>query len=437
MPYQPADLGPDQEALYEVLSHAEESCLDGPLDETSLDSWTECLRKACLESVMDLPGTIELLHIYRRDFEERLLPGRLQLAHYKTFDNALTNVIEFASLEFFLPELEPDLEVLPQAPHCTEAALKTLLQNEPYFPNPSLLPRYYQPVFVHLFSGCRRTADLQEQLEAIQWGPVLTPLVVSIDVMVNSSRCDLSKADQRAYWLAKAYNGQLDGGLSGPPCETWSSARHHELNGSRDPRPLRDNEQDGEALWGKDGLSLREGQQVFLGNTLLTFTLLMQLIMWARGKWFLTEHPKEPMQQDRASIWRLPFVRLLMRMPYVHRYLLWQGLYGGWSPKPTHVLVCHGGPNFAQLATQCQTTNMPKALVMGREDGSRFYSTAKLKEYPAALNYFFAASFKSWIDAAPSADVTQALPPEDLAILQSLVVTPEASSTIFGPDFAG
>ena len=251
--------------------------------------------------------------------------------------------------------------------------------------------------------------------------------------MVNKDTCDLSQAEQRAFWLRKAFDGFIDGGLAGPPCETWSSARHHELNGAMDPRPLRDLLH----LWGKPGLSLRESRQIFVGNVLLTFSLLFLYIMWLRGRWFLLEHPREPIQQERASIWRVPFVRMLMNLPNIQRFLLYQGLYGGWSPKPTHVLVTHAGDGFSPTARACETTNMPKALKMGKEANTSYYATAKLKEYPGALNYFFAVAFRDWTCSNPLTESPRDLSPADLELFQSLVVTEEDSSRIFGPDFAG
>ena len=76
-------------------------------------------------------------------------------------------------------------------------------------------------------------------------------------------------------------------------------------------------------------------------------------------------------------------MRLLLGLPGYRRFLIYQGLYGGLSPKPTHLLFAHAPANLDVLALRTRT--MPAAVKMGRVQGERFYRTAALKEYPPSF----------------------------------------------------
>ena len=61
----------------------------------------------------------------------------------------------------------------------------------------------------------------------------------------------------------------------------------------------------GRCPWGFSSLSLREAQQILIGNLLILFTLRAAIIQAAIGHYACIEHPGEPREEDKVSIWRL------------------------------------------------------------------------------------------------------------------------------------
>lgn len=98
-------------------------------------------------------------------------------------------------------------------------------------------------VFLHAFSGRRRPGDLQHYLEAAfaRNSDGVLVHVVSMDLVIDSTWGDACNAETKAFWLRGAMLGYVQGGLCGPPCETWSQARFVQIEEAmeRQPRPLR------------------------------------------------------------------------------------------------------------------------------------------------------------------------------------------------------
>ena len=423
----------DQEDFMIILLSFEDKMLETP-NTLNVDEWTADLRALCLDSILCLDALKETLQAYQRHFEDIYYGNRLRQQCYVDYSQAFTNVIESLCTEYFQPELN-FVQVGTPMSTCKEAHLAALNLSDlaGYVPSPLLFPRFKQLVFVHLFSGRRRERDLQAQLEAIDWSPALPPLVLSIDVMVDSKACNLMQQGPRDFWIQQALKGAIDGGVAGPPCETSSTARSHESNTARDPRPLRTERQ----LWGIPGLSLKEERQTFTGNSLLTFAVYLQFILWLKGRWFALEHPREPLQEGQPSIWKLPVVKMLLTLTGYDRHLVWQGLFGGPSPKPTHLMLIHQPGDFTRLETSLRSTAMPPPLRMGKDEHTGYFRTAPLKEYPAQFNLLLARAFEQWHYAAPQPPSPEDLPDDDIALLKRLVVSMETSTDIFGPDFAG
>ena len=127
--------------------------------------------------------------------------------------------------------------------------------------------------------------------------------VVSMDVVIDGQWGSACNVETRAFWLRAA--------LSGGPCETWSQGRFAEFEASigREPRPLRSLED----LWGLPSLALKELSQVAVGNELLIFSIdLMICLACAEG---VLEHPGEPKDPLKPSIWHLPIFQLLGQLP--------------------------------------------------------------------------------------------------------------------------
>ena len=381
-----------------------------------------------------VPEIQRILRQFQEDTEENEEDLLHLLGRHEDLQMGLTLLIEMVSVEFLLGEV-PN-RIAPVEPNtCTEALLRNLdPQLIQQVPHPTLLPRFRQPIFVHLYSGRRRAGDLQAQLEQLDWTPDLVPLVVSLDVMVDKGSCDMMDERQRSFWLRKAYEGAIDGGWAGPPCETWSSARHHPLNTPSQPRPLRH----ANNLWGLEGLDIREQAQVFVGNTLLCFAVLFQFIMWMKGRWMGLEHPKEPENADYPSIWRLPFIKLMLQLPGMRKLLVQQGHYEGKSPKPTHLMFAHSTDELDSLAISCRTSRLPPPVKMGRSNKpGEYYNTAELKEYPAQFCKFLALAFADWAKARPVEPFASELPSDVFEQFLALHVDLTKSREIFGPDYAG
>ena len=427
-------LTPQQEEFIDQIFALEEELIDkfDPTEPDYESDWLDRLQDLCSTSILGYSGTMESLQAFQVHFEdiiENPTPAT------EAFSVTLTNLLQLAEPDTFLRSVERSAP--PVEYRLTEDFLKQLQDSDfsSYIRDPAALPRFQETVFVHLYSGRRRDGDLQAQLESLDWEGQLPPLVVSLDVMVDASNCDMMCAAHRDLWLGHALAGRIAGGLGGPPCETFSSARFNILeNTRRAPRPVRTLQD----LWGMAGLTLKEERQVHTANVLLTFSLLLQLVLWGQGRWYTNEHPKEPDNQSHPSIWRLPITQIMEKLPCLGRVLIWQGLYGGYSPKPTHLLVAHGAEDLRRLAKTYETSPMPKALHMGLEEGpSGFYTTAKLKEYPRGFCRLLAAAYQCWALRTPLSSCAPSLRPEDIALFEKLRVSMETSVDFFGPDFAG
>ena len=426
------DLSQQQQDFAEQLFALEEELIETyEADAPDVqEQWTQKLVDVCSGSILGFEGTLHTIQVFQQHFEE--IAEQTEAA--EAFLQTLTNILALAEPNTFLRgDVQEDHSMQGKL---TEEFLKQLPLDElrSYIPAPALLTRFQETVFVHLYSGRTRPGDLQEQLESLTWEGQLPPIVVSLDMMVDASQCNMMVPHHRATWLDHALAGRIAGGLGGPPCETFSSARFNDLMDSpQAPRPVRTLAD----LWGKEGLTLREERQVHAANVLLTFSLLLQLVLWGQGRWYVNEHPKEPDNPSYPSIWRMPITNFLESLPELSRVLVWQGLYGGHSPKPTHLLVAHGAADLKRLAPQYQCSAMPRALRMGREDGSHYYTTAKLKEYPSGFCRLLAAAFQCWTLRAPLSSCAPRLSRKDHAIFEKLKVTFETSAAFFGPDFAG
>ena len=152
-------------------------------------------------------------------------------------------------------------------------------------------------IVLHLFSGRRRHGDLQEFMEKIaadQQDEML--FVVSIDIVVDSRFGDVRNSYTRQFWLSAIRAGYVLALLAGPPCNTWSAARAHQLLGDRRrhaPRVVRPADE----MWGASSLSLRELRDVSVGNELLIFTLVAFIHLYITQGYAIVEHPAPPVMK--------------------------------------------------------------------------------------------------------------------------------------------
>ena len=249
---------------------------------------------------------------------------------------------------------------------------------------PSAQGPYY---IVHLYSGRRRPHDfhaaVEEMLHQFQH---LDIRVLSIDTVVDPT---LNVHDEKLWHFLTsiARAGRVIGLLQGPPCETWTAARHCQQVDSegqvrRGPRPVRS----AQDPWGLAMVSGKELEQVYVGNVLLLKGLVLACLVTFNGRATFLEHPSMPFQEEYASIWRLGLTCLPHRPPHgpFRRVSAEQWRYGSCGVKPTNSNVPKALEECAIPGAQRPTTHL-----IGRNDDGT-YKTSKAKEYPAQLNKAFA-----------------------------------------------
>eukprot|EP00435_Cladocopium_sp_Y103_P045347 s1596_g13.t1 len=240
-----------------------------------------------------------------------------------------------------------------------------------------------QKLILHAYAGRRRRGDIEWFIDALAVKhPGFILQVVSVDIIIGSTYGDIGKESTRRFWLGHIEQGHVVAFLAGPPCNAWSRARNHALEGRRGPRVIRTPSEP----WGIASLSLRELQQIGIGTLLLGFAFhCMAALAMRSGTGFL-EHPREPEDDELVSIWRLPILRLLLALPNMRLVHLAQGLYGAHSAKPTSLLVL-GMPTLEKDLHACRVSkDLPFGLSVGRSEDGQF-RTAPLKEYPPAMCY--------------------------------------------------
>ena len=292
---------------------------------------------------------------------------------------------------------------------------------------------FAERIILHAYSGRRRHGDVQWFLEecAAQHPDVLMH-VISLDIVINSHCGDIGREEVRAQWYAGMRQRYVAGFLSGPPCCTWSKARGKQLKGksSKGPRVLRDSNH----LWGFDSVSIKEMLQLMDGHQLLGFSVIAMTILATTGGAAILEHPAEPEEQELASIWRLPLLQLLSRLPGMQHLNMAQSLLGAPSPKPTGLLVLNLPSLPSWLVRWAVCPDLPKGRSIGTDE-TGVYRTAELKEYPpamcAAMAHAFTDATLTAIHAVPEQYVEH-IPQDFLDLCQTMIS--HDFGTEYGPD---
>ena len=244
----------------------------------------------------------------------------------------------------------------------------------------------------HLFSGRRRVGDCHWWLEHIGhhlW-PGVTIRMLSLDTAVHPELGNLANGENYDYVRRFAQGGLIAGVLAGPPCETWSAARHIQLDDGAGPRPLRS-----AALpWSLPECTGQELKQSSMGTQLLMNTWTIEVAVVTNGGGAIMEHPWEHQQQpdsqdERASVWRTQaHQQWLMALPDAVRHYVEQYEYGAAGVKPTCLRALNLGaaPVVATALREGAETwrTRPTAALAGRNERGLF-RTAAAKEYPSAL----------------------------------------------------
>ena len=102
---------------------------------------------------------------------------------------------------------------------------------------PGQKPTFY---VLHLFSGHARRGDLAWWVDKVTQHQPFGVATIAFDAVHHAEKGDLTNENTFKFLLALLRSGRVLAVQAGPPCETWSVARHQALEGGgRAPRPLR------------------------------------------------------------------------------------------------------------------------------------------------------------------------------------------------------
>eukprot|EP00438_Fugacium_kawagutii_P014335 Skav219412 [mRNA] locus=scaffold377:97500:103085:+ [translate_table: standard] len=246
------------------------------------------------------------------------------------------------------------------------------------------------PVFLYVFSGRRRPGDVQTHLERYIAEFNLECHILLLDLALSSAH-DVTNPQLIATLMFWMQNGYIAAVLTAPPCETWSQARYQLTDSPHDPRPVRS----AKNPLCISGLKSAELVQVGVSNVLLFTALRLLFSAAVTGVPGILEHPLEPREPDRPSIWKLPWLKMMQDAGLIVRHNIQQARYGALAVKPTTLAVCNI-PNFktkmAQFTVAVDWANL-ELLTGRRSDGS--WKTASAKEYPDKMNQAIAFSLAS------------------------------------------
>eukprot|EP00438_Fugacium_kawagutii_P028789 Skav211404 [mRNA] locus=scaffold1528:355111:366364:+ [translate_table: standard] len=186
---------------------------------------------------------------------------------------------------------------------------------------------------LHAFSGRRRDGDCHVWLEELgpQVLPDYTVHLIALDTAIDAVQCDLFG---RGFSMAMALclRSLFAAVLAGPPCETWTAARHLHCDKPRAPRPLRSRQR----AWGLPFLTTSELRQLRVGSNLMIRSTYLEVVAILRGAGSLMEHPAIPIPEDYASTWRTELQSRIVARLFDGRLLNFgQFRHGAQSVKPT------------------------------------------------------------------------------------------------------
>lgn len=313
--------------------------------------------------------------------------GRLLAWHFRistAFHPKVTPADEH--IEAAVRDLEPLLNPVRYQRSCLQHVLHPIATSS----SCPLVPVHVvdgQPTIwvLHLFSGRRRRGDCHfwsECCTGVLPGYVIR--ILSVDTAIHGVHGNLDRGPVFMRLLRIIRKGFFAAGLTGPPCETFSAARHLKLEG-RQPRPLRS----AELPWLLENRGLRELFQTMIGSRLLLHSYIAEAELVLAGAGTIMEHPTEPPDEQKVSTWRLPcHEEWMMHLPDAFRHRIEQWRFGAVGVKPTTLRAIHLGPP-ALVAGVLHDQSDPLAIrphtsLCGRDqDGS--FRTAAAKEYPPRL----------------------------------------------------
>lgn len=290
-----------------------------------------------------------------------------------------------SGLERKLHDFEPFVDPFRLQHSCFDKFLRSVS----FMPDCSMVPvsiECGQPVLwiLHLFSGRRRKGDCHFWTQCFRdIIPGFHLRILSVDTAIHQRLGNLDRGpvfDRLVRIIRKKF---FASGLTGPPCETFSAARHLNIPGGHNPRPLRS-----AALpWLLPERTGRELYQTMVGSRLLFHSFILETELALVGAGSLMEHPKENDNEERASVWRTPcHRRLIMSLPDAVEHHVEQWKYGSSGIKPTTLRALNLGPAPIVAGTLSDMADplavRPTNPLKGRnKDGT--FKTAAAKEYPS------------------------------------------------------
>eukprot|EP00435_Cladocopium_sp_Y103_P062446 s894_g24.t1 len=315
------------------------------------------------------------------------------------------------SLQRALPPPDPDPELpcvhddrrqahdVEPLPNCFENAQALL---HPHvapavldWPLPQGVPLCVRPdgsrflLFLHLFSGRRRPDDCHDWLHrmAKDFFPDIEVVILSLDTAVGGAQCDLLSGPGVASLARIVAAGLVAGVFSGPPCETWSAARHldpPEFFRGRWPRPLRSMDR----AWGLSFLTHRELLQLDTGSALMLINLKLEIGVVLGGGAAMMEHPDEHENPEYPSTWRTLLQRNVCgAAPLSKRVHIQQWRYGASAIKPTVIRTMNLPFSAKTLHAHCiPGLPRPDGALAGIDPVTGQWRTSSAKEYPSGLS---------------------------------------------------
>eukprot|EP00438_Fugacium_kawagutii_P034295 Skav220568 [mRNA] locus=scaffold2140:124648:130443:+ [translate_table: standard] len=244
-----------------------------------------------------------------------------------------------------------------------------------------------KPVFLYVFSGRRRPGDVQEHLHRYLEEFDIDGTILLIDLAL-SDRHDVTNPKLIELLIHWVRSGYVAGLITAPPCETWSQARYQLTTSPKDPRPVRS----AANPLCISGLTSAELTQISVANVLLYTSIRLLVSAALSGVPGVLEHPLEPQDPTRPSIWRLPWLRMMHSNGLIKQHVIQQAKYGATAIKPTTLATCHL-PAFKQSMAKFTVPvqwHLLEKLTGRRSDGT--WKTASAKEYPSRMNQGLAYS---------------------------------------------
>eukprot|EP00435_Cladocopium_sp_Y103_P030710 s1969_g7.t1 len=270
-------------------------------------------------------------------------------------------------------------------------------------------------VIVHFFSGFRREGDIHNIIDQHVAATGVHIFTLSVDLCMQRQHADLATDSALRWWGSRVAAGQIVSAGGGPPCETYTAARFHALEGRPGPRPLRSAEEH----CGLPKLTRKERMQIWIGDSLLRFLLDILAILAACGMSGWIEHPQYPtwcVQASPASIWATTALKLLKGLHCCTVVSFDQCTCGAEGKKPTTLLLLRLPWVRTQLLKRgdfgrCHHHPGTHTALIGKQENGAF-QTAKAKIYPKGLNNILAQAMFQFATQFSGQEVVSELPPD-------------------------